>query len=505
MRKRVLIVNCFFDDSHRRVRRTGKIPQAMAPVYLAGAFSRRACEIKLYDEVSSGPLEDEALLSWPDMLVLTGLTNSLDRMLHLTAYARTKNPQVIVAAGGAPIRALPLFTRPFFDYACLGDIEEMRDVVRDAWGKAYVAERMVPRYDLAYWMRWFGYVETSRYCNFRCSFCALTGEKRRYQPYGLDDVRAQFDALGKQRRVLLIDNNFYGNSRAHFTARLGLIKEMHEAGQVGGWTALVANDFFLKAENLRLARDAGCIGLFSGVESFNDEWLRRVHKQQNTTLPQVKLIGSCLDEGILFLYGVIMDVVNRRLADLRAELDFITRTAEIPLPSFLTLPIPLLGTPYFNECLAQDLLLPHIKLRDMDGTTLTLKPLDPVDEVVDFIRRMVGLRGYRTNLLSHSLGFMRRYRTRLSPFQMAMALGNGAVLCANSVVTAPSSLFRRGKPRTHVTVTEFNDDVYRPAFPVAGKFAGYFEPVRITGERGELTEEVAPDLLAVAPSRSVAL
>ena len=31
------------------------------------------------------------LLSWPDMLVLTGLTNGFDRMLHLTAYARSKN------------------------------------------------------------------------------------------------------------------------------------------------------------------------------------------------------------------------------------------------------------------------------------------------------------------------------------------------------------------------------------------------------------------------------
>jgi radical SAM superfamily enzyme YgiQ (UPF0313 family) len=232
MRKRVLIVNCYFDDSHRSVRRKWKIPHAMAPAYLAGAFASRACDIRLYDEVSGGPLEDEALLSWPDMLVLSGLTNSLDRMLHLTAYARSKNPAVIVVAGGPPIRALPHYTKRFFDYSCLGDIEQMRDVIHDAWGKAYAAEQMLPRYDLAYWMRGVGYVETSRYCNFRCSFCALTGEAQRYQPYGLDYIRAQFRALGKRRRVLLIDNNFYGNSRSHFLARLGLVKEMHEAGQV---------------------------------------------------------------------------------------------------------------------------------------------------------------------------------------------------------------------------------------------------------------------------------
>ena len=98
-RKRVLIVNCYFDDSRQPIRRTTKIPQAVGPIYLAGAFARELCDVRCYTELASGPLEDEELLSWPDVLVLTGLTNSFDRMRHLTAYARTKNPRVIVVAG----------------------------------------------------------------------------------------------------------------------------------------------------------------------------------------------------------------------------------------------------------------------------------------------------------------------------------------------------------------------------------------------------------------------
>src|SRR6476619_8322518 len=88
--KRVLIVNCFFDDSRQPLKRTTKIPQAVGPIYLAGAFSRELCDVRCYTELASGPLEDESLLSWPDVLVLTGLTNGFDRMLHLTAYARSK-------------------------------------------------------------------------------------------------------------------------------------------------------------------------------------------------------------------------------------------------------------------------------------------------------------------------------------------------------------------------------------------------------------------------------
>ena len=37
-RKRVLVVNCYFDDTRRPIRRTTKVPQAMGPVYLAGAL-----------------------------------------------------------------------------------------------------------------------------------------------------------------------------------------------------------------------------------------------------------------------------------------------------------------------------------------------------------------------------------------------------------------------------------------------------------------------------------
>jgi hypothetical protein len=90
-RKRVLVVNCYLDYYRQAIRRPNKFPQAVGPVYLAGAFTRQLCEVRCYDEVSSGPLTDSSLLGWPDMLVLTGLTHCFDRMLHLTAYARSRN------------------------------------------------------------------------------------------------------------------------------------------------------------------------------------------------------------------------------------------------------------------------------------------------------------------------------------------------------------------------------------------------------------------------------
>jgi len=181
--------------------------------------------------------------------------------------------------------------------------------------------------------------------------------------------------------MLFLDNNFYGSDRNHFKAKLSLINEMRAAGQFNEWGALVTNDFFARDENLQLIRNAGCELLFSGLESFDNNWLQNFNKLQNTKAPQVEMIGKSLNAGVVFSYGLMVAVTTRTVADLRRELNFITGTPEITIPSFVTLTIPLLGTPYFYQCLQNRSILPNTKLRDMDGTTVLQKPVDPIDEV----------------------------------------------------------------------------------------------------------------------------
>ncbi|HLE64439.1 MAG TPA: radical SAM protein [Pyrinomonadaceae bacterium] len=492
-RKRILIVNCFFDESRQAVRRTAKMPQTLGPIYLAGAFNPQLCEIRLYDEVYSGPLINEHLFTWPDMLVMTGLTNAFDRMRHLTAYARTKNPKTIVVAGGPAIRALSLLAREYFDYCCLGDIEEMQEVIADAFGPAYVNEEMVPRFDLAYWLRYVNYAETTRNCNFRCSFCALTGENRAYKKYDLEQIRKQIMA-GRRRSVIFADNNFYGNDRSNFLERLALIKAMRGAGYIKDWAALVTADFFRDDQNLKVTRDAGCRFLFSGVEAFDTKWLASVNKAQNNLCSQVEMIRKCLKSGVLFSYGLMCDVDRRHIWELRRELDLIMSTPDMTLPSFLTLPIPILGTPFFYECLKNGVILPRTKLRDMDGSTLVCRPLDPINEVLKFLGDMMTLSGYRWRVLKHSTRFVMNYHSILTRKQLSVALVNAAMLCAYSLVTSPATPLApsgRGRSRTFISTTELLDAVYIPSFRVASNYESYFNPTMVTDERGELSTEMA--------------
>lgn len=491
--KRILIVNCYFDASRRSLHRAFKIPQAVGPIYLAGAFSRDLCDVRCYTELASGPLEDEQLLAWPHMLVLTGLTNSFDRMLHLTAYTRSKNKNVIVVAGGPAIRALPRLARRIFDYACFGDVEELRDVVAEVFGATYSSQQVLPRYDLGYWLGSTGYAETSRYCNFHCSFCSLTAEYRPYQSHNLDYLRQQIVALGKRNRIIFVDNNFYGNDRADFHARIALIKETHRTGQFKSWAALVTNDFFVKRENVRLVKEAGCEFLFSGVESFDSEWLRRVNKLQNVGAAQTQLITECLKMGVVFSYGLIADFTSRTIDDFRRELEFILNTPELPLPSYVTLSIPILGTPYFYESLSLGRLLPNIRLRDMDGATVLEKPIDPICKVVKFLADDVHMfNRYNLRVLKHSARFACMYRKYLTGMQLIFATGGTLMQCAHrlSLSLRPTCWFGTDVPRTHLSSTEQLDRVYTPAFRVDSRFERYFRPTMVTDENGQMHDDL---------------
>ena len=50
MRNRVLVVNAFFDEYRRSSGSPYRIPSAMGPVHLAGAFNQAAVEVRLYNE-----------------------------------------------------------------------------------------------------------------------------------------------------------------------------------------------------------------------------------------------------------------------------------------------------------------------------------------------------------------------------------------------------------------------------------------------------------------------
>jgi hypothetical protein len=305
--------------------------------------------------------------------------------------------------------------------------------------------------------------------------------------------------------VLFLDNNFGGTNRRFLLQRLQLLNTLRQKKSFWRWSALVSNDFFFEDENLELARKSGCVGLFSGVESFDEQALLNFNKHQNVRIPQVELIKKCLEAGINFFYGMLVDVSTRSLQDIRKELNFLLDTPRITLPAFVTLAIPLLGTPFFYDCVRKKRFLPHVKLRDLDGKTLSLLPVDPVPEVVRFVKDIQCLAGYRTRILRHQKEFFRIYRKKLPPEAMFTEIYNSLLLATPNLATAPTNIGRvllsRFKyKRTFLSTTEALDPAYTPAFPVDARYESYFKPTMLTDSEGNLVEELQEDLTERAPA-----
>jgi hypothetical protein len=479
-RKRVLVVGCRFDEDRSGGARPWRTPQAMAPAFLAGAFNPETCDVRVYSELYSGPLDDERLLGWPDMLVLSGLQVDFDRYLHLTAYTRTLNPGAVVVAGGSLVELAPGFARRFFDYCCTGPVEDLSGVVADALGPSYVAEVMRPRHDLAYWSRIVGAVESSLHCNFHCSFCTMSIRSRPYARLPPERVREEIVRTGR-KHIFFLDNNFFGNDPGGFAAALAVLSSLKGSGLLKSWSAEVTADFFLQDDNLAKARSSGCSALFCGVESFERETLRAFNKRQNTVRDTREIVRSCLAAGIVFLYGLMFDPTRRSHRSIQDELDHVLASPELPLPSFLTLPIPLMGTPFFFESLQGRRILPGTRVRDLDGVTLCLRPLEGTEAFTRWWPGFLRLSRRRLRALWHEGRFQWRHRRELAPWQKLISAGSVAGLCRPK--------YRR-RDRTFLSTTERLDPQYTPAFRVDRRYEDHFRPTYLTDARGELVPEL---------------
>ncbi len=497
--KKILIINCYFPEMREPVKRINEVPNSLAPVLLAGYFDAEHCEVKLYNEVHSGFVEVYApqLLSWPDMVVLTSLSAAYDRLLHVTAYVKSANPEVVVAAGGHAVRSLPGYSQKFFDYACFGDVEEIREVIHEALGNEYVSSKFNPRYDLAYWMNRIGYIESSRNCNFRCGFCSLTGAGRPYEVADLGYLEKQLDSVGNRKGVFFNDNQLCGDGSKTFRQRIDLVRQRMEQGQYDYWGGFVTDTFFWDEDNISFAHETNCLTLFVGVESFADEaWLGKVNKSQNAKYGQVDLIRRSLDGGILFQYGLVFDPVEQTVDQMYQEMDIICDNPEVPLPLFIFTAIPFPGTPIFKERFEAGQILPGTGMRDLESSTLCVQPRDSVERVVEFIKTGKNFRNYRGRAVRHQREFLKRYKDSLnSPQKLISSLSVAAILYPGKF-SSPGSLLMKQHPRTHVSTTERLDEVYSPRLHVDSQYQHYFDPTIIIDDHGELNPDLQDDVLA---------
>jgi radical SAM superfamily enzyme YgiQ (UPF0313 family) len=165
-------------------------------------------------------------------------------------------------------------------------------------------------------------VVTTRGCPYRCIFCSSSPFwGRRWRARGVEHVMAEIDLLASRygaRNLVFGDDNFSFNGKRV----LAICAALKERDYPLDWRCSVRADS-LSAPLLRAMKDAGCSGLFMGVESSSQASLDLLNKgaRLEDSLTAVRL---CREVGIDTTCAMLMGLPWETEQDIRDNIAFVT-------------------------------------------------------------------------------------------------------------------------------------------------------------------------------------
>ncbi|HYN41496.1 MAG TPA: radical SAM protein [Thermoanaerobaculia bacterium] len=145
-------------------------------------------------------------------------------------------------------------------------------------------------------------VQTTRGCPYDCEFCSVTaffGRKYRKRP--VDAVLAELQEMRKAGSfVFFVDDNIVADR----TYSLRLFRGMTGMGLK--WLSHASLDLAEDPELLAAAGESGCIGLFVGFETLDEDALRTMGKKTNRVAGYVDAAKALRDHGIGILGSFVL-------------------------------------------------------------------------------------------------------------------------------------------------------------------------------------------------------
>ena len=189
--------------------------------------------------------------------------------------------------------------------------------------------------------------ESSRGCPYKCSFCYnVYFHKNVCRIKSLEKVRAELVKLKELgvHKMTFYDDTFLAGRKDMINDICDLLRELRFE-----WIANVRINFFTP-ELIKKFKESGCVYLFFGVESPDDEVLKYLRKGQNRKMID-KGIGVVSQGGIKTLYSLMIGLPNETEEQLNRTLDYADEIrrlhpgAEVPIQPYVPLP----GTLLYEE------------------------------------------------------------------------------------------------------------------------------------------------------------
>lgn len=508
MRTRKVIIVTTHLRRDRSKRSTVDILQPINGLHIGSLIDQKRYQLTLYNEDLHGPYDTTEDSDY-ELAFLSGLQADLDRMRQLSYHFRRSG--ALVVAGGSICTLYPEFALRFFDVVCAGGVENVIDFMKDyengdhkpIYRSPQVQIRpyrldysLLPRNNIHSLVH---LIEASRGCSYQCKFCVLPAEGARHAPYEFDHIMdsiensirtsPRFSLRRNYPIIWFVDNNFT-NNQEHLER---LCKYLRKEPSIKAWGALATQNVLEDRSLIRFMRTSKCRVIFTGLESLDNAFLAAQNKRQNITSGNSILedIRYAQRQGIAILYAYIFDPRLSTVAEMNEQIDRLVEASAVPMATFFSLLSPLLGTQLFWECNANQELLPNLRLRDLDGETITFaKPADRIDEVADFARMLSSGLHHRISsrsLLRSTFECIVDSRT-LHPFFWHVFYST------NFRAVELAKAYQRGKERSYIAGTDILDPQYSEYHSLMSDedFKTYFAPTQVLDKNGEIAHWLRP-------------
>lgn len=348
MRKTLLMITPENREIHNfRKRQFNNFIQLTMP-YLAGFVDEKRYNLTLIDEYNQD-------IPWGKTFDLVAITVNTTNAMHRYAMAdRFIRLGSKVALGGPHAALLPYEAKEHANYVFIGESEYtwpgfLDDFFQDRTRDFYVCDEIPslislphPRRDLVK-RRPFsrGALFATRGCPYQCTYCNL---KQLYcntfRTRPIHEVLEEIASL-QSRYFVFWDDNFWGDANYAKELMTGM------KGMKKKWAAQVTIDKCRDKEILKIARAAGCIYLFLGLESFSNESLLKVNKGFNRVEEYEDIIRNIHQAGISVQAGIIFGFDNERSDIFARTLDICELLGLDGATASIMTPYP--GTPIYDE------------------------------------------------------------------------------------------------------------------------------------------------------------
>jgi radical SAM superfamily enzyme YgiQ (UPF0313 family) len=252
------------------------------------ALTPKDWDIEVVDE-NLGPADYDGMPR-PDLVGITSFTSQAPRAYELASEFRAHGVPVVM--GGIHASMCPEEASEWVDAVVTGEAEGVwaqvledarRGALKPLYEGSHAEAEKIPfaRHDLLAGRYFFGSVQTARGCPLNCSFCSVSAfNGRKYRRRVIEDVVREFRMI-QEKYVLVVDDNLIGTSEDHIAGAKELLRALIRADLGKKWIAQATINIADDDELVRLAVEAGCIGVYIGFESPTDEGLAEIRKKFN--------------------------------------------------------------------------------------------------------------------------------------------------------------------------------------------------------------------------------